>query len=230
MSRFDDIEVIAFDADDTLWDCQSHFQDVERRYCGILAPYADAPTVSGELFRVESSNMSLLGYGSKAFIISLVENALQVSGGRVTASELSSIIRLGKSLLSLPATPFPDVVPTLRALGGYRLALFTKGELLDQRNKLVRSGLSDYFEHVEIVIEKNAQAYLELCRHMLVEPRHLLMVGNTFRSDVAPALSVGASAVYIPYHTTWQLEQAEEYPHERLVKLSRIGELPGLLS
>ena len=129
MGKFDNISVIAFDADDTLWDCQSHFADAERRYCGILEHYADATTVSDELFAVESANMPLLGYGGKAFTISLVENALKLSGYRISAADVARIIDLGKSLLSLPATPLPGVRDALEALRGYRLVLFTKGEL-----------------------------------------------------------------------------------------------------
>lgn len=227
--KFNDISVIAFDADDTLWDCQSHFVDVERDYCRVLSPYAGAARVSAELFRTESANMSLLGYGSKAFTISLVENALRVSDGRVTAAELAEIVELGKSLLRLPATPLPEVRQTLEALRGFRLALFTKGELLDQHNKLVRSGLAEFFDYVEVVPDKSKEAYARLCRRLAVEPRRLLMVGNSFRSDIVPALAIGASAVHIPFHVTWQLEHAEEFPHERLVKISRFGEIPGLV-
>ena len=123
MGKFDNISVIAFDADDTLWDCQSHFADAERRYCGILEPYADAKTVSDELFAVESANMPLLGYGGKAFTISLVENALKLSGYRISAADVARIIDLGKSLLRLPATPLPGVRDALEALRGYRLVL-----------------------------------------------------------------------------------------------------------
>lgn len=229
MERFEDIQAIAFDADDTLWDCQSHFVAVERRYQELLSPYADAEHVSGELFRTESSNMELLGYGTKAFTLSLVENAVAVSGGRVSAAVIGEIVALGKSLLRLPATPLPGVRETLAALRGRRLVLFTKGELLDQENKLRRSGLEGFFSHVEIVSDKTEREYLALCRHISVSPDHLLMVGNSFRSDIAPALAVGAWAAHIPFHVTWQLEITEEFGHERLRRLSRFSELPDLL-
>lgn len=229
MRKFNDIDVIAFDADDTLWDCQSHFADVERRYCDILSPYADATTVSDELFSVETANMSLLGYGGKAFTISLVENALRLSGYRIAAADVARIVDLGKSLLRLPATPLPGVREALEALSGRRLVVFTKGELLDQHAKLERSGLSQYFSHVEVVNDKNKSACLSLCRTLRVEPRHLLMVGNSFKSDIAPMLSVGASAVYVPFHVTWKYEHTDEFPHDRLEQISSISELSGLL-
>lgn len=229
MGKFDNISVIAFDADDTLWDCQSHFADAERRYCGILEPYADATTVSDVLFAVESANMPLLGYGGKAFTISLVENALKLSGYRISAADVARIIDLGKSLLRLPATPLPGVRDALEALRGYRLVLFTKGELHDQRGKLMRSGLSQYFSHVEIVADKSKAACLSLCRTLRVEPHRLLMVGNSFKSDIMPMLSIGASAVYVPFHVTWKYEHADEFSHDRLERITSISQLPGLL-
>lgn len=218
-------DVIAFDADDTLWDCQSHFVAVERRYRELLSPYGDSEHISGSLFRTEAANMELLGYGTKAFTLSLVENAVAVSGGQVPAKVIGEIVSLGKSLLCLPATPLPGVLDTLRALHGRRLVVFTKGELLDQENKLRRSGLEPFFSHVEIVSDKTEREYMALCRHLSVSPDRLLMVGNSFRSDIAPALAVGAWAAHIPFHVTWQLEVSDEFDHERLLRLARFSDL-----
>ena len=111
-----DIRLLAFDADDTLWDCQGHFDNVEKAYAQLLAPYADEPTVAEMLFQTETANMPLLGYGSKAFTLSLVENAVKVSRGQIAAADVLRIVELGKSLLTLPATPLPEVRPTLEAL------------------------------------------------------------------------------------------------------------------
>lgn len=225
-------QVIAFDADDTLWDCQSHFEQVERRYCELLAPWGCAADISARLFHTETANMPLLGYGCKAFTLSLIENAVEVSRGKLTGTVTAEILQLGYSLLNLSAEPLPEVVTTLSTLRdrcAYRLALFTKGELLDQENKLRRSGLKPYFEHVEIVSDKTEEAYRALCRHLGIRPDELLMVGNSFKSDIAPALAVGASAVHIPFHVTWKLEHAEEFDHDRLARIGHIGELLDLL-
>lgn len=227
------IKAIAFDADDTLWDNQSYFERAEKRYCEILAPYADAANVSAELFRTEKANMGLLGYGGKAFTISLVENALRVSRYAIRAEEVAAIVETGKSLLCLPATPLPGVLTTLSLLRseGFRMVLFTKGELLDQHGKLERSGLAPFFEDVIVVNDKNEETFGWLCHDRLsTTPAEILMVGNSLKSDIAPALAVGCYAAWIPFRVTWRMEHAEEFEHERMVRLDSIDKLPSVLS
>lgn len=228
MKPFESVKVVAFDADDTLWDCQSYFVQVEQTYCQILAPWGTAEEVSSHLFKTESSNMSLLGYGCKAFTLSLIENAISFSNGKITSEEIKQILDLGYSLLKLSAEPLPEVVTTLSTLcqhKDYRLVLFTKGELLDQENKLQRSGLANYFDYVEIVSDKTSKTFLKLCEHLQIHPQELLMVGNSFKSDIMPALAIGASAIHIPFHVTWKLEHAEEYEHPQLVKIEHFSQL-----
>ena len=224
------IKVIAFDADDTLWDCQSHFEAVEQHLYRLIAPYCADP--ARELYLTESSNMADLGYGCKAFTISIVETALRVGGKHLDASALQSLLLDSKSLLHLPATPLPEVENTLQRLSGtrYRLVVFTKGELQDQENKLKRSGLQHYFSHVEITSNKTEHEFLQLCQHLSIAPEELLMVGNSLKSDIAPALAIGAWAIHIPFHVTWQLEQQENILHERLVEISHFSEVFDLLS
>ena len=221
------LKAIAFDADDTLWDNQSAFVTVEKRYTEILAPWGTEEEISDALFAVETANMPNLGYGAKAFSISLVENAVKVSKGEIPAEAIGEIVELGKSLLALPATPLPGVKETLDVLSktDLRLAVFTKGELLDQENKLRRSGLWNYFQHIKVVSDKTSQEVLSLCSELEIRPDELLMVGNSFKSDVVPALTAGAWAAHIPYHLMWKLERTEEYDHPRLIRLSHFGQL-----
>jgi putative hydrolase of the HAD superfamily len=229
---FNDIQLIAFDADDTLWDNQTHFERVEREYCDILAPYGSADDVSEALFKVESANMPLLGYGCKAFTLSLVENAVKFSKGRIAANDLLHIVELGKTLLSLPATPLPHVADTLRTIRRmqkYKLVVFTKGELLDQQNKLVRSGLTAFFDDIVVVADKTRDEYIRLCQIFDTDMSRFLMVGNSFKSDIEPVLQLGGYAAYIPFHTTWQHEQVAEYDHSHLIRLTGIQDLPACL-
>ena len=216
-------KVIAFDADDTLWDCQSYFEQVENRLYQLIAPYCENP--AAELFKTESGNMADLGYGCKAFTISIFETALRVAGSHVDASQLSELLAACKQLLQLPATPLPGVEETLDRIDGYRKVCFTKGELQDQENKLKRSGLLRYFDDVEITSDKGQKEFLALCDHQQIHPSELLMVGNSLKSDIAPALAIGAWAIHIPFHVTWQLEHFEEFDHERLKKIEQFSEL-----
>lgn len=229
---FKNVRAIAFDADDTLWDCQSYFEQVEQDYCELLSEYASAREISASLFEVESANMSELGYGCKAFTLSLVENAVKVSRGKLTAYQVDNILRLGRSLLRLPATPLEGVASTLESLqhdGRFRLAVFTKGELLDQENKLQRSGLRRFFDVVSIVSDKTEAAYKRLCRELEVTPEQLCMVGNSFKSDIAPALAIGACAIHVPFRVTWKHEETETFDHERLVTVERFAQVRDVL-
>jgi putative hydrolase of the HAD superfamily len=227
-----EIKVIAFDADDTLWDCQSWFDEVEHKCCELLSPWATAREVSEGLFATERKNLSLTGYGTKAFTLSLIENAVRVSREQLTGDVVMQLIGLGKRLLKFPTTPLPEVEDTLRTLAErrhYRLVVFTKGELMDQEGKLARSGLEQYFSHVETVSNKTEREYRQLCENLDVAPEQTLMVGNSFRSDIAPALAAGAYAIHIPYHVVWELEKSEEFPHDRLRKITHFGEILDIL-
>ena len=224
--------MIAFDADDTLWDCQSWFDEVEKRCAELLAPWATRKEVSEGLFATEHRNLPLTGYGTKAFTLSLIENAIRLSHGEISGDDVMRLIDMGKELLRFPTTPLPEVQEALERLAAmrrYRLVVFTKGELMDQEDKLRRSGLEQYFTHMETVSNKTVTEYRQLCENLGVAPEESLMVGNSFRSDIAPALEAGAWAAHIPYHVVWALEKAEEFPHERLVKMTRFGELIRLL-
>lgn len=234
----DKIRVIVFDADDTLWDCQSHFEYVEKMLYSIIAPYCADP--AAELYETESQNMEDLGYGCKAFTISVMETALRVCGSDLQPADLDALLHAGKHLLHLPATPLPGVVETLESLTSshapcslphapVRLVCFTKGELQDQENKLRRSGLAKYFDHVEITSNKTEREFLALAKRLGVQPDEMLMVGNSLKSDMAPAIAVGAQAVHVPFHVTWQLEVHEDFEHERMVKIDRIDQLLSLL-
>ena len=228
--KSEELRVIAFDADDTLWDCQSHFEEVENHLYRLIAPYCDDP--AHELFVTETGNMTDLGYGCKAFTLSIIETAVRVGGDHLSAEELSDLLSHSKGLLHLPATPLPEVVETLQRLQAwpYRLVVFTKGELQDQENKLKRSGLIKYFSHVEITSDKTEVEFQQLCEHLGILPENLLMVGNSLKSDIVPALNIGASAIHIPFHVVWQLDHHEDIEHERLIKITHFGEILQVLN
>ena len=227
-----DIRVIAFDADDTLWDNQSFYDRAEEVFIETLSAFGDAKSLSDRLFETESGNMALLGYGAKAVCISMMETALSLSNGSLTADRMARIIAAAKSLLSIPATPLEGVRETLAYLhkaGLWKMVLLTKGDMLDQQNKIARSGLGDFFDRVVIVSSKGEGEYRNLCREEHCEPRQLLMVGNSFKSDIKPAVAVGCKAAYIPFHTMWRHEKVEEFEHPDIVRLGTFAELPVIL-
>ncbi|WP_288241690.1 HAD family hydrolase [uncultured Bacteroides sp.] len=222
------IKVIAFDADDTLWSNEPFFQEVERKYTELLGDYGSAKEISAELFKTEMSNLECLGYGAKAFTISMVETALRISAQKVTAEKIQEIILLGKSLLEMPIELLPGVEDTLKALkaqGGYRLVVATKGDLLDQERKLKRSGLTPYFDHIEIMSDKTEKEYNRLLQVLQVAPEEFLMIGNSLKSDIQPVLAIGGYGVHIPFEVMWQHEVVETFTHPRLKQMKSPAEL-----
>ena len=229
---FSRIKVIAFDADDTLWDCQSHFERVERLFVSEMAPWGTEESLAEALLDTERSNMASLGYGSKAFCISLMETAFRVSDGAVDNARLQRLLAAGKALFTLPTTPLPQVRETLaqlRETGRWRLVAFSKGDLLEQENKLQRSGLLPLFDEVEIPSVKEVPQFRQLCRRLGIAPQELLMVGNSFKSDIAPVLEIGGYGILIPFHLMWKLEEAEPFEHPHLKTINAFSELKALI-
>lgn len=226
-----EIEIIAFDADDTLWDNEPLFKEVEKEFCEILAEYGDMAEISSALFDVEMQNMECYGYGAKAFTLSLIETAIKVSRHKISSEKIERIILMGKSLLNMPIELLDGVEKTLEHLNqNYKLVVATKGDLLDQQRKLDRSGLSSYFDHVEIMADKTEKEYKKLISSLNVLPENVLMAGNSLKSDIYPALAVGMYAAYIPYHTMWKHELADEnVKNERFFKVETFSQLVNLL-
>jgi len=216
------VKVIAIDADDTLWDNQTYYNNAEDNFLDNMAEYGSREYLSGELFKTESENMRLLGYGAKAVCISMMEAAMRLSDYQISATKLSSILKGVKYLLIMPVIPLPGVEKTLEVLQNshkYKLILLTKGDMLDQQNKVNRSGLGHFFDKVVIVSTKGQKEYLDLLQEENIEPDEFLMIGNSFRSDIKPVLEIGSLGVHIPFYTTWAHEVIEEFPHPNCVKL-----------
>jgi len=229
---FNDIEIIAFDGDDTLWVNEPFYQDIEKELCRMLQEYLPAKEVSARLLRTEVNNLELYGYGAKAFLLSLIETAISVSGSQVSASVINRIIGMGKQMLSNPVQLLDGVAGVLKELKQrYTLILATKGDLLDQQRKLSKSGLIHYFHHIEIMSDKQDENYNELFRVAGVEPGKFLMVGNSMKSDILPILRLGGKAVFVPFHTTWQHETIDEEPANKINyrKVDKISEIINFL-
>lgn len=226
------IKVIAFDADDTLWVNEPYFQEIEKRYTQLLKSYGTSEEISAALFKTEMKNLKTLGYGAKAFTISMVETALEVSNQMISAGDIRQIVDLGKSLLEIPIELLPQVKETLKILkekGNYKLVVATKGDLLDQENKLERSGLAPYFDHIEVMSDKTEKEYLRLLKILQIKPSEFLMIGNSLKSDIQPVLALGGYGVHIPFEVMWQHEVVDTFTHEHLKQVKGFGELLSLL-
>jgi putative hydrolase of the HAD superfamily len=204
--------LIAFDADDTLWPNQPHFDQVEATFFDIMAHYGSPETLHPQLYAVQRRNLELYGYGAKALTLSLIETAIQLTDGAVTNADIQQLLDLGKDLLRFRIELLPgvaEVLPELRQRG-HHLLLLTKGDLFDQESKLARSGLGELFDHVEIVSEKDEPTYRRLFQRYHATPDNFVMIGNSLKSDILPVARLGYRAIHVPYHATWIHERVSE--------------------
>lgn len=224
-------KVIAFDADDTLWVNEPYFQETEKIFCKLMDNYLPPAETSRELLKTELKNISLYGFGVKSFVLSMIETAARVSDGQADMELAGKIIEMGQVLLRKPVELLDGVKEVLQELNGtYYLVLATKGDLLDQERKLQKSGLDKYFHHIEIMSDKKEEDYRKLFKRLNCRPEHFMMVGNSYKSDILPVLELGGYAIYIPYHTTWAHEQAdEEIESPNCYKINCFSELITLL-
>ena len=204
------IKVIAFDADDTLWDNEAYFQEAEKKFCVLLEDYLPQHSMARELLKTEIQNLSLYGYGIKGFILSMIETAIRVTDGRIDAKTIWRIVEIGQEITQKPVNIIPGVEEVLSALRGkYRLVMATKGDLVDQERKLRKSGLERYFHHIEIMSEKKEDDYRKLIKRLDILPEEFVMIGNSIKSDVIPVLNIGGHGIHIPYHLTWEHERID---------------------
>ena len=226
------IKVLAFDGDDTLWHNEARFNVTQGELRELVRRHVPEADVDSHLFEVEMRNLGLYGYGIKAFTLSMLETAIELTDGRIPATDLKVILGWGKRMLTAPTELLDGVEAALRnASESYSLLLITKGDLFDQESKLARSGLGELFAGVEILSDKTAATYASLLNRRGIEPAEFVMVGNSLRSDVAPVVELGARAVHIPYHVTWNHEHLPDdaLPHAGWYRLAGIGELGALL-
>ena len=229
MAAFD---VIAFDADDTLWHSEILYAAAQEEYRRLLAPYAEAGTIDRVLHQTEMRNLSIYGYGIKGFALSMIEAALELSQHQITGGEVQRVLDLAKQMLSTDVELLEGVAEVVAQLAQtYPLMLITKGDLVHQEAKIEQSGLKPYFRSIEIVADKTPQSYAALLARHHVEPSRFLMIGNSLRSDVLPVLAIGGQAVHVPYAITWAHEHVDvpADQHGRYHELEHIGQLPSLV-
>jgi len=207
---FSKIKVVGFDADDTLWVNETYFRDAEEQFASLLDGFETKNKIDQELFKMEIKNLDIYGYGIKGFMLSMIESALEISNNSISQATISKILNLGKEMILKPVELLDGVKEVLEKLSSdYRLIVLTKGDLLDQERKVQRSGLTTYFHHVEVLSDKKEENYEHLLEHLEIDVKEFLMIGNSLKSDVLPLINIGAQAVHVPFHTTWQHEEVK---------------------
>jgi putative hydrolase of the HAD superfamily len=227
------LKLIAFDADDTLWHNESLYKYAQDQLAALLSNYAGRNEIDQRLYRKEMDNLPHYGYGIKSFTLSMIETAIDLTEGEISGKQIFEILGFGKRMLEADVHLLEHVRVTIERLAGhYDLMVITKGDLRDQERKLERSSLSPFFEYIEIVSDKHRHTYESLLERHQVAPQSFLMVGNSLRSDIMPVLALGAYAVYIPYHLTWEhelVERKELETYDTCFELEHIGQLPDLI-
>ena len=226
------LDMIAFDADDTLWHTERLYVEAQERFAQMLANYHAPEWINDRLYQTEIRNIQHFGYGIKAFVLSLIETAMELTEGRISSREIREIVNWAREMLNSEVELLPHVSQIIPQLSSqYPMMIITKGDLLDQETKIKKSGLEMYFQHIEIVSQKTLASYEKILGKYSVAPGRFMMIGNSLPSDILPVLKLGGSAVHIPYEITWLHETAEQPPrdHAGYYELENLGQLPLLL-
>lgn len=223
--------IIAFDADDTLWHNEPYFDEAQKRFCVLFQDYASHQEILGLILNHQVNNLPLYGFGIKAFTLSMIETALELTNHQISGKGIDQILTIGKDLLQKPVELLPNITEVLEQLKGeYKLVVATKGDLKDQHRKLHDSGIGTYFHHIEVMSDKTELDYQKMLSRLDCPPKDFLMIGNSLKSDILPVLNCGGHAIHIPYHSTWEYEKIDfEIEHDNFKSFSNITEILPLL-
>lgn len=224
-------KIIAFDADDTLWHNEPYFDEAQDKFCELFGGYASKQELLRLILNHQITNLPLYGFGIKAFTLSMIESALELTNHSISGQNIEKVLQIGKDLLQKPVELLPDVISVLEELKGtYKLIVATKGDLKDQHRKLHESGIGAYFHHIEVMSDKTELDYEKMLGRLDCQAADFLMIGNSLKSDVLPVLNIGGHAIHIPYHTTWEYEQIDfEIEHENFRAFEKITDVLQLL-
>jgi putative hydrolase of the HAD superfamily len=221
------IDLIGFDADDTLWQNEAYFRLSQARFSDLLKDHAETDDLAARLLQVEKRNLGRYGFGVKGFVLSMIETAIEVTQGRVPAPVIAELLAAGREMLEQPIELLPHVQSTVETLAAdHPLVLITKGDLLDQERKLAQSGLGGLFAGVEILSDKTPQTYSQVFDRHGTPPDRAMMVGNSLKSDILPVLSLGGTGVHVPHGLSWALDLAD--PPEGHPRFHQLDSMAGL--
>jgi putative hydrolase of the HAD superfamily len=225
-------KIIAFDADDTLWHNEPYFDEAQEKFYQLFSDRTTKQEILDLILKHQIQNLPLYGFGIKAFVLSMIASALELTENKISGNGIEEIIQIGKDLLQKPVELLPEVEHVLRELKGkYKLVVATKGDLKDQHRKLHDSGIGHYFHHIEVLSDKTESDYSKMLSRLDIQPEDFTMIGNSLKSDVLPILNIGGHGYHIPYATTWEYEKIDfEVEHPNFKSLENITDvLPILL-
>lgn len=226
------LKIIAFDADDTLWHNEPYFDEAQAKFCELFADYASKQEILQLILSHQVKNLPLYGFGIKAFTLSMIDSALELTNHQISGQGIKKIIDIGRDLLQKPVELLPEVEDVLQQLKGkYKLVVATKGDLKDQHRKLHDSGIGHYFHHIEVMSDKKELDYEKMLGRLDTRPEDFIMIGNSLKSDVLPVLNIGGHGYHIAYHTTWEYEKIDfEIEHDNFKSFEKVSDvLPILL-
>ena len=203
------LKLIGFDGDDTLWHSEGYYREASTQFTAIIGRYVDVTDehVQAGMLATERRNLKLFGYGAKGMTLSMVETAIAITEGRISAADIHQLVEIGKHVLQHPVELLPGVREAVVAVAErHAVVLITKGDLFHQEKKVAQSGMADLFHRIEIVSEKDAATYRRVLGEFALEPAQFAMVGNSRRSDIEPVIRLGGWGVHMPYHVTWEHE------------------------
>lgn len=225
------LRTIGFDADDTLWHNERFFKLTQDRFADLLADAAERADLDARLLAAERRNIGHYGFGVKGFVLSMIETAVEVTEGRVSGAVIADLLEAGREMLAHPLELLPHARDAVEAVAQHHhLVLITKGDLLHQERKLAQSGLGELFDAVEIVSDKTPDTYARIFGRSPGGTEGAMMVGNSLKSDVRPAIDVGSWGVFVPHDLAWDLEHAEAPESARFRTLADLGGLADLVA
>ncbi|WP_439553284.1 HAD family hydrolase [Flavobacterium macrobrachii] len=224
-------KIIAFDADDTLWHNEPYFDEAQAKFCELFADYASKQEILQLILSHQVKNLPLYGFGIKAFTLSMIDAALELTNHQISGQGTQKIIDIGRNLLQKPVELLPEVEDVLQQLKGkYKLVVATKGDLKDQHRKLHDSGIGHYFHHIEVMSDKKELDYEKMLGRLDIKPENFIMIGNSLKSDVLPVLNIGGHGYHVAYHTTWEYEKIDfEIEHDNFKSLEKISDVLSIL-
>ena len=231
--KFSNSFVLGIDADDTLWENEAWFYKIQDRFFEMMSSWSDTQDTNAALLENERASIPQYGYGVTSFVRAMILTAIQISNNEIETKQISQIVSWGDELIEAPVDLLPGVEETLSELSNnHHLLLITKGDVLHQRAKVENSGLSDFFWNIEVVGEKDSAVYEMLLNRYGISPEMFVMIGNSVSSDILPVLNIGAKAIHVPHHTTWELEVPDPKELEKVdfPIAQSISEVPGILS